>query len=164
MINIMAIRQLYKHRELTEIQQINGQDNLANTITKRTLNKALETFINTNQLIIQVEGQVKRGEDLGGLTSSQLTYANTAILLRCCSFLFCTTQLYVCYCLSFFLVMCSLAIVTISYYQLPTQTVICMIIIFISYQLLYKKKELLVSGQRHGRAMPCPVTMYACRV
>ena len=52
MINIMAIRQLYKHRELTEIQWINGQDNLANTITKGTLNKALETFINTNQLIV----------------------------------------------------------------------------------------------------------------
>ena len=52
----MAIRQLYKYRELTEIQWINGQDNLANTMTKGTLNKALETFINTNQLIVQVEG------------------------------------------------------------------------------------------------------------
>ena len=32
------------------------------------------------------------------------------------------------------------------------------------YKEINKKKELLVSGQRHGRAMPCPVTMYACRV
>jgi hypothetical protein len=48
MINIMAIRQSYKRRELTEIRWINGQDNLANAITKGTPNKALETFINTN--------------------------------------------------------------------------------------------------------------------
>jgi hypothetical protein len=70
MINIMAIRQSYKRRELTEIRWINGQDNLANAMTKGTPNKALETFINTNQLIVRIEGWVKRGDDLGGLTSS----------------------------------------------------------------------------------------------
>ena len=60
MINIIAIQQSYERRELTEIRQINRQDNPANAITKGTLNKALERFINTNQLIVRVEGQVKR--------------------------------------------------------------------------------------------------------
>ena len=60
MIDIIAIRQLYKRRELTKIQQINSQDNLANAITKGIPNKALERFIDTNQLDIRVKGQVKR--------------------------------------------------------------------------------------------------------
>jgi hypothetical protein len=70
MIDIMAIRQSYERRELTEIQWINGQDNPADAMTKGTPNKALETFINTNQLIVRIEGWVKRGDDLGGSTSS----------------------------------------------------------------------------------------------
>ena len=73
MIDIMAIRQSYERRELTEIRQINGQDNPANAMTKGTLNKALERFINTNQLIIRVEGQVKRETKLeGGTTKEEL--------------------------------------------------------------------------------------------
>ena len=63
MINIIAIRQSYERRELTEIRQINRQDNLADAITKGTLNKALEKFIDTNELSVRIEGQVKRRED-----------------------------------------------------------------------------------------------------
>ena len=56
MIDIIALRQLYKRRELFEIRWINGQDNLADAMTKANPNKALETFIDTNALSIRVEG------------------------------------------------------------------------------------------------------------
>ena len=51
-INIMALCQLYKCREIIEIRWIDGKDNLADAMTKSTPNKALEKFVNFNQLII----------------------------------------------------------------------------------------------------------------
>jgi hypothetical protein len=60
MIDIMAIRQSYERRELFEIRWINGLDNPADAMTKATPNKALETFVNTNQIRVRVEGWVKR--------------------------------------------------------------------------------------------------------
>ena len=48
----MALYQLYKRREITEIQWINGKDNPADIITKSTPNKALKKFINSNQLSV----------------------------------------------------------------------------------------------------------------
>jgi hypothetical protein len=60
MIDIMAIRQSYERRELLEIRWINGLDNPADAMTKATPNKALETFVSTNQIQIRVEGWVKR--------------------------------------------------------------------------------------------------------
>jgi hypothetical protein len=62
MINIIALRQLYKRREITEIRWINKKDNLADAMTKSTLNKALEKLIDTNQLGVRVEGWVQRKE------------------------------------------------------------------------------------------------------
>jgi hypothetical protein len=59
-INIMAIWQLYERKGLFKIQWINRLDNPVDTITKATLNKALENFINTNQIQVQVKGWVKR--------------------------------------------------------------------------------------------------------
>ena len=61
-IDIIAIRQSYKRRELQEIQWINSQDNPADAITKSNPNKALEKFLDTNCLQVRVEGWVKRGE------------------------------------------------------------------------------------------------------
>jgi hypothetical protein len=55
MIDIMALQELYKCRELYEIRWINGQDNPANTMTKSNANRALETLINTNSLTIHIE-------------------------------------------------------------------------------------------------------------
>ena len=52
MIDIMAIQQLYKQRELSEIRWINGNDNLADAMTKTNPTKALQTLINTNELLI----------------------------------------------------------------------------------------------------------------
>jgi hypothetical protein len=60
MIDIMAIRQSYKRRELLEIRWINGLDNPADAMTKATPNKALETFVSTNQIRVRVEGWVRR--------------------------------------------------------------------------------------------------------
>jgi hypothetical protein len=55
-IDIMALRQSYERREITEIRWIDRKDNLANAITKSTLNKAFKKLINTNQLGVRVEG------------------------------------------------------------------------------------------------------------
>jgi hypothetical protein len=53
-INIIAIRQTYKKKELFKICYINKQDNPINTITKLLSNKALEKFVDTNKLTIRI--------------------------------------------------------------------------------------------------------------
>jgi hypothetical protein len=60
MIDIMALRQSYERRELYEIRWVNGLDNPADAMTKALPNKALETFVSTNQMRVRVEGWVKR--------------------------------------------------------------------------------------------------------
>jgi hypothetical protein len=61
-IDIIALRQSYERREITEIRWIDRKDNPADTMTKSTLNKALEKLIDTNQLGVRVEGWVQRKE------------------------------------------------------------------------------------------------------
>jgi hypothetical protein len=58
----MALRQSYEHREITEVRWINGKDNPADAMTKSTPNRALEMFIDSNQLSVRVEGWVQRKE------------------------------------------------------------------------------------------------------
>ncbi len=62
MIDIMAIRQAYKHRELSEIRQIARASNLANVMTKTRskVNSALQTLVSTSELEVRVEGWVQR--------------------------------------------------------------------------------------------------------
>jgi hypothetical protein len=60
MIDIMAIRQSYERRELQEVRWISGLDNPADAMTKANPNKSLESFINTNELSVRVEGWVQR--------------------------------------------------------------------------------------------------------
>lgn len=62
MIDIMAIRQSYERRELSEIRWISGSTNMADAMTKeRTkVNSALRTFVSTNELDIEVEGWIQR--------------------------------------------------------------------------------------------------------
>jgi hypothetical protein len=48
MIDITAIQQLYKYRELFKIWWINGLNNPMDAMTKATPNKALKNFVNTN--------------------------------------------------------------------------------------------------------------------
>jgi hypothetical protein len=62
MIDIMALRQSYERRELTEIRWIKGDDNPADAMTKSNPNKALEKVLDTNELTVRVEGWVVRKE------------------------------------------------------------------------------------------------------
>ena len=60
MIDIMALRQSYERREITEIRWINGEDNPADAFTKASLNRALKRFINSTELTVRVNGWVQR--------------------------------------------------------------------------------------------------------
>jgi hypothetical protein len=60
MIDIMALRQSYERREITEVRWINGKDNPADAMTKSAPNKALEKLIDSNKLNVRVEGWVER--------------------------------------------------------------------------------------------------------
>ena len=60
MIDIMALRQSYERREIMEIRWINGKDNPADAMTKASPNRALQDFIDSNRLMIRVEGFVER--------------------------------------------------------------------------------------------------------
>ncbi|KAF1939129.1 hypothetical protein EJ02DRAFT_457279, partial [Clathrospora elynae] len=60
MIDIMALRQSYERREITEICWINGDDNPADAFTKASPNRALERFIDSNELTVRIEGWVQR--------------------------------------------------------------------------------------------------------
>ncbi|KAF1936038.1 hypothetical protein EJ02DRAFT_482645 [Clathrospora elynae] len=59
MIDIMALCQSYKRCKITEIQWINSNNNPTDAFTKAMPNQALEQFINSNKLSIQVEGSVQ---------------------------------------------------------------------------------------------------------
>ena len=52
MIEIMALRQSYERREITEIRWINSDDNPADAFTKASLNRALERLIDSNKLTV----------------------------------------------------------------------------------------------------------------
>jgi hypothetical protein len=60
MIDIMAIRQSYERRELSEIRWIHGASNPADAMTKSTANPALETLISRNRITVKVQGWVQR--------------------------------------------------------------------------------------------------------
>lgn len=60
MIDIMAIRQSYERRELSEVRWIDGDSNPADAMTKANPNKALERLIDTNRLTVKVQGWVQR--------------------------------------------------------------------------------------------------------
>ncbi len=59
MIDIIRLRESYERREI-KIRWINGQDNPADAITKASPNKALETFVTENELMVRLEGWVQR--------------------------------------------------------------------------------------------------------
>jgi hypothetical protein len=59
-IDIMALRQSYERREITEIRWINGDENPADAFTKALPNHALERFINNIELTVCVDGWVQR--------------------------------------------------------------------------------------------------------
>ena len=60
MIDIMALRQSYERREITEIRWIDGKNNPADAMTKSAPNGALGSFLTTNCLQVRVDGWVQR--------------------------------------------------------------------------------------------------------
>ena len=60
MIDIMALRQSYERREITEVRWIDGKDNPADAMPKSVPNKALEKFLDSNHLQVRVKGWVQR--------------------------------------------------------------------------------------------------------
>lgn len=60
MIDIMAIRQSYERRDLSEIRWKNRMDNPAEAMIKSDHSKSLKQFINLNKLAIRIEGWVQR--------------------------------------------------------------------------------------------------------
>jgi len=60
MIDILALRQSYEQREISEIRWIKGDDNPADAMTKASPNKALESLISHNELTVRVDGSVLR--------------------------------------------------------------------------------------------------------
>jgi len=61
MIDIMALRQMYEARELSEIRWICGDSNPADSMTKTTPNKSLNQLISTNELRLKIGAWVDRG-------------------------------------------------------------------------------------------------------
>jgi len=59
-INLMALRQSYERREISEIRWINGEDNPADAITKSSANRALEGLVSSNSLTVRLEAWVER--------------------------------------------------------------------------------------------------------
>ncbi|KAI0996471.1 hypothetical protein K3495_g11707 [Podosphaera aphanis] len=60
MIDVMAIRESYERRELTEIRWINGKNNPADSMTKVNSTSASKTLVETNELRVKLEGWVER--------------------------------------------------------------------------------------------------------
>ena len=54
MVNLMYLYQLYKYREIAKIKQIEGNTNLANSITKSKVYNALKQLIDINKVNINI--------------------------------------------------------------------------------------------------------------
>jgi hypothetical protein len=65
-INIIAIRQAYERQKMRDIRWINNRNNPADAITKGTPNHALKELINTNRLILRLQGWIKRDNKTDG--------------------------------------------------------------------------------------------------
>jgi len=60
MIDVMALRQSYERRLITDVQWINGESNPADAMTKAKACPALTQLINTNKIDLQAIGWVER--------------------------------------------------------------------------------------------------------
>jgi hypothetical protein len=60
MIDLMSLRESYEKREISEIRWIDGRDNPADALTKRSPNQALATLISTGSITVRVEAYVDR--------------------------------------------------------------------------------------------------------
>ena len=62
-IDIIALRELYKRREIYKIRWINRANNLVDTFTKKGNNRLLKRFINTNKANIRIDRWVERKDN-----------------------------------------------------------------------------------------------------
>jgi Reverse transcriptase (RNA-dependent DNA polymerase) len=60
MIDIMSLREAYENREIDEIRWIHGEDNPADSMTKKSANGALERLVTFNKTTIRLQGWVRR--------------------------------------------------------------------------------------------------------
>lgn len=61
MIDIMSLREAYERREISEIRWIDGRDNPADALTKKTPN-SVATLVNDGKITVRVEAFVDRLE------------------------------------------------------------------------------------------------------
>lgn len=60
MVDIMSLRESYENREISEVRWINGKDNPADALTKKSPNNALSTLVSTNRTTVKIEAYVER--------------------------------------------------------------------------------------------------------
>ena len=63
MVDVMAIRQSYERRIITEIRLIKGDSNPTDVMTKAKANTSLTRLIDTNKIDTEAEQQVERDTD-----------------------------------------------------------------------------------------------------
>jgi hypothetical protein len=59
-IDILALRQLYKRRKIAEIRWIHNRDNPADALTKVTANGSLKQLIRTNKFVVKIKGYIEK--------------------------------------------------------------------------------------------------------
>jgi hypothetical protein len=59
-INILALRQLYKRKKIAEIRWIHNRDNPANAFIKVTANSSLKQLVSTNKLVVRMEEHIEK--------------------------------------------------------------------------------------------------------
>jgi hypothetical protein len=60
MIDILALRQLYKRKKIAKIRWIYNRDNPADALTKATANSSLKQLVSTNKLVVRMEEHIER--------------------------------------------------------------------------------------------------------
>jgi hypothetical protein len=60
MIDILALRQLYKRNKIAEIRWIHNRNNSANAFTKATANSSLKQLVSINKLVVRIKEHVEK--------------------------------------------------------------------------------------------------------
>jgi hypothetical protein len=60
MIDILALRQLYKRKKITEIRWIYNRDNPTNALIKATANSSLKQLISINKLVVRMKEHIEK--------------------------------------------------------------------------------------------------------
>jgi hypothetical protein len=60
MVDVMALRQSYERREITEVKWVHGVNNPADSMTKSKPSSALRTVIDTNQINLDTSEWIER--------------------------------------------------------------------------------------------------------